>query len=119
MLAAGARAVVATGMPPLGCAPYQLALFPGAPGDYDRVTGCNTRLNGIAELHNRELRRTLDEIRRAHPGRSFLYGDIYSPIVSAVTSPARYGTETPHPLQLIHRHCDKTHEYLSIGLSQA
>ncbi|CAN6318582.1 unnamed protein product [Urochloa humidicola] len=91
VVAAGARAVVATGMSPLGCAPYQLALFPGAPGDYDPVTGCNTRLNGLAEMHNRELRRTLDELRRAYPGRTFLYGDIYSPIVNAVASPAEYG----------------------------
>ncbi|XP_039784469.1 GDSL esterase/lipase At2g27360-like isoform X1 [Panicum virgatum] len=87
-LAAGARTVVATGMPPLGCAPYMLALFPG---DYDRVTGCDTRLNALAELHNGELKRTLDELRRAHPGRSLLYGDVYCTIRAAVTSPAKFG----------------------------
>ncbi|KAF8723314.1 hypothetical protein HU200_021835 [Digitaria exilis] len=83
--------VVVTGMAPLGCAPYFLALFPGAPGDYDRVTGCNTRLNGLAELHNRELKRTLGELSRIHPRRSFVYGDVYRPIASAVASPAAYG----------------------------
>lgn len=101
MIAAGARTVVVTGMAPLGCAPYLLALFPGAPGDYDRVTGCNTRLNGLAKLHNHELKRTLDELWRAHPGRSFLYGDVYRPIASAVASPAQYGTQiTAHPLSM-------------------
>jgi len=89
-------------MPPLGCAPYMLALFPGAPGDYDRVTGCDTRLNALAELHNGELKRTLDELRRAHPGRSLLYGDVYCTIRAAVTSPAKFGTQiTQTPLQLI------------------
>ena len=78
-------------MPPLGCAPYMLALFPGAPGDYDRVTGCDTRLNALAEL-----KRTLDELRRAHPGRSLLYGDVYCTIRAAVTSPAKFGTHRPH-----------------------
>nr|CAB3494808.1 unnamed protein product [Digitaria exilis] len=91
MIAGGARTVVVTGMAPLGCAPYFLALFPGAPGDYDRVTGCNTRLNGLAELHNRELKRTLGELSRIHPRRSFVYGDVYRPIASAVASPAAYG----------------------------
>ncbi|KAG2538245.1 hypothetical protein PVAP13_9NG406028 [Panicum virgatum] len=90
-LAAGARTVVATGMPPLGCAPYMLATFPGAPGDYERVTGCNTRLNGLAELHNGELKRTLDELRRAHPRKSLFYGDIYHPVIAAVASPAKFG----------------------------
>nr|CAB3499736.1 unnamed protein product [Digitaria exilis] len=91
MIAAGARTVVVTGMVPLGCAPYFLALFPGAPGDYDRVNGCNKRLNGLAELHNCELKRTLGELSRIHPGRSFVYGEVYRPIASAVASPAAYG----------------------------
>ena len=87
---------MATGMPPLGCAPYMLATFPGSPGDYERVTSCNTRLNGLAELHNGELKRTLDELRRAHPRKSLFYGDSYHPVIAAVASPAKFGTHRSH-----------------------
>ncbi|KAF8720609.1 hypothetical protein HU200_023679 [Digitaria exilis] len=92
MVAAGARTVVVTGMLPIGCEPLLLAAFPdNPPGGYDPASGCITGLNELAERHNRALRRMLGELRRAHPGRSFLYADAYRPIVNAVTSPARYG----------------------------
>ncbi|KAL6883405.1 hypothetical protein ACP4OV_010819 [Aristida adscensionis] len=87
MIAAGARTVVATSMTPLGCAPYLLTMFPG---DRD-AAGCNTRLNGLAELHNRALNQTLAELRRAHPGSSPLYADVYGTLAAAVASPAEYG----------------------------
>lgn len=96
-------------MPALGCAPYMLALFPGAPGDYDRESGCDTRLNGLAELHNGELKRTLDDLRRAHPGRSLLYGDVYHPVAAAATSPAKFGTHRSYLLQLIRSADIRTH----------
>nr|CAB3494811.1 unnamed protein product [Digitaria exilis] len=92
MVAAGARAVVVTGMLPIGCEPLLLAAFPdNPPGGYDPESGCITRLNELAQRHNRALRRMLGELRRAHPGRSVLYADAYRPIVNAVASPARYG----------------------------
>ncbi|CAN6299539.1 unnamed protein product [Urochloa humidicola] len=91
MIAAGARTLVVTGMLPIGCEPQQLALFPGGPGDYDPTTGCIKRFNIVAELHNLALNAMLGELRLAHPGRSLLYADIYSPVVRAVASPAAYG----------------------------
>uniref|UniRef100_A0A0E0BA19 GDSL esterase/lipase n=1 Tax=Oryza glumipatula TaxID=40148 RepID=A0A0E0BA19_9ORYZ len=69
VIAAGARTMVVAGMIPIGCEPEMLALFPGGAGNYyDPASGCITRFNGLAELHNRELQRALHEIRRAHPG---------------------------------------------------
>ncbi|CAN6293682.1 unnamed protein product [Urochloa humidicola] len=91
MVSAGARTVVVTGMLPLGCEPQLLSLFPFPGGDYDPATGCIARFNELAELHNRALERMLGELRRAHPGRLFLYIDIYRPVIRAVESPASYG----------------------------
>ncbi|CAN6311258.1 unnamed protein product [Urochloa humidicola] len=91
MVSAGARTVVVTGMLPLGCEPQLLALFPFPSGDYDPATGCIARFNELAELHNRKLERMLGELRRSHPGRLFLYIDIYRPVIRAVESPASYG----------------------------
>ncbi|TVU30939.1 hypothetical protein EJB05_22595, partial [Eragrostis curvula] len=91
VIAAGARTVVVTGMIPLGCEPELLALFPGSVGDYDRASGCITRFNDLAELHNSALNRMLRKLDRAYPGVSVLYADIYHPIADAVASPAKYG----------------------------
>ncbi|GJM84483.1 hypothetical protein PR202_ga00157 [Eleusine coracana subsp. coracana] len=91
VIAAGARTVVVTGMLPLGCEPQLLALFPGGADDYDPASGCITRFNEVAELHNRELNLMLRNLGRARPGVSVLYADIYRPIADAVASPAKYG----------------------------
>ena len=67
VIAARARSMVVTGMLPLGCEPELLALFPGDDeDDYDRVSGCITLFNELAELHNRALNGMLRKIGRAH-----------------------------------------------------
>ncbi|CAM0879904.1 unnamed protein product [Alopecurus aequalis] len=91
VIAAGARSIVVTGMLPLGCEPELLALFPGDEDDYDRVSGCITLFNELAELHNRALNSMLRKVRRAHPGATILYADIYRPISNLVASPGKYG----------------------------
>ncbi|CAN6299536.1 unnamed protein product [Urochloa humidicola] len=93
VITAGAGTVVVPGMIPLGCEPQQLALYNGTTGAgvYDRDSGCLARLNGLAELHNRELRRMLAGVRRAHPGTSIVYADLYGAVTDLVVSPARYG----------------------------
>uniref|UniRef100_A0A0D3HD97 GDSL esterase/lipase n=1 Tax=Oryza barthii TaxID=65489 RepID=A0A0D3HD97_9ORYZ len=93
VIAAGARTVVVAGMIPIGCEPEMLALFPGGAGNYyDPASGCITRFNDLAELHNRELQRALHELRRAHPGATAVrYADLYGPVAAAVASPKEYG----------------------------
>ncbi|CAN6324065.1 unnamed protein product [Urochloa humidicola] len=95
VIAAGARTVVVPGMIPLGCEPQLLAQYKGiaGAGDYDPNSGCLTRLNGLAELHNRELRRMVTGLRRAaHPGgTSIIYADLYRAVTDLVVSPAKYG----------------------------
>ena len=98
--------MVVTGMLPLGCEPELLALFPGDAGDYDRVSGCIMRFNELAELHNRALNSMLRKVRRAHPGTTILYADIYRPISNLVASPGKYGAYTSNirtPSSSVHR----------------
>lgn len=92
VIAAGARTVVVTGMIPLGCEPELLAMFPGGAGDYyDRASGCITRFNELAELHNDALILMLRKLGHVYPDVSVLYADIYYPIAEAVASPTKYG----------------------------
>ncbi|PVH32025.1 hypothetical protein PAHAL_9G294400 [Panicum hallii] len=91
VIAAGARTVVVPGMIPLGCEPQLLAHYKGGAGagEYDPESGCLTRLNDLAELHNRELRRMLSGLRRAHPGTAVVYADLYRAVTDLVVSPAK------------------------------
>ncbi|KAF0892752.1 hypothetical protein E2562_017715 [Oryza meyeriana var. granulata] len=95
VIAAGATTVVVPGMIPLGCEPQLLALYQGGggddAGDYDPKSGCMTRLNDLAEHHNRALNHALAELRRAHPGVSLVYAELYRAVTDIVVSPGRYG----------------------------
>ncbi|CAL4924783.1 unnamed protein product [Urochloa decumbens] len=94
VIAAGARTVLVPGAIPFGCEPELLTIYRGrvdAAGGYDPESGCITWLNDLAELHNRELRRVLAGLRRAHPGTSIVYADLYRAVTDLVVSPARYG----------------------------
>ncbi|OEL17119.1 GDSL esterase/lipase, partial [Dichanthelium oligosanthes] len=93
VIAAGATTVVVPGMIPLGCEPQLLAQYKGSvdAGGYDPESGCITRLNDLAELHNRELRRMLSGLRRAHPSTAVVYADLYRAVTDLIVSPAKYG----------------------------
>ncbi|VAH02813.1 unnamed protein product [Triticum turgidum subsp. durum] len=89
VLAAGARTVLIPGMIPLGCDPHLLALYQS--GDHDPASGCIKSLNDLAELHNRALNGMLGELRRAHPGTTILYADLYGAVADLIASPRKYG----------------------------
>jgi hypothetical protein len=80
-------------MIPLGCEPQLLTLYKGSvdAAGYDPQSGCITRLNGLAELHNRELRRVLGGLRRAHPGTAIVYADLYRAVTDIIVSPRECG----------------------------
>lgn len=107
MISAGAGTVVVPGMIPLGCEPQLLTLYRGSvdAAGYDPESGCITRLNGLAQLHNRELRRMLAGLRRAHPGTAIVYADLYRAVTDIVVSPRAYGaharTQPPHTVLTI------------------
>ncbi|XP_062205830.1 GDSL esterase/lipase At1g28590-like [Phragmites australis] len=93
VIAAGAATVVIPGMIPLGCEPQLLALYQGSVDaeGYDPDSGCITRLNDLAELHNRGLRRMISGLRRANPGTAIVYADLYRAVTDIIVSPGKYG----------------------------
>ncbi|KQK15391.1 GDSL esterase/lipase At1g28600 [Brachypodium distachyon] len=94
VISAGAKTVVVRGMIPLGCQPQMLALFENTAGaEYNGKTGCLTRLNELARIHNRKLFRMVLELRLANLGRGvdIFYADQYGPVDSIVRTPRRYG----------------------------
>uniref|UniRef100_A0A804PBU3 GDSL esterase/lipase n=2 Tax=Zea mays TaxID=4577 RepID=A0A804PBU3_MAIZE len=107
VISAGAGTVVVPGMIPLGCEPQLLTLYRGSvdAAGYDPESGCITRLNDLAQLHNRELRRMLAGLRRAHPGTAIVYADLYRAVTDIVVSPRAYGaharTQPPHTVLTI------------------
>ncbi|XP_062200489.1 GDSL esterase/lipase At1g28600-like [Phragmites australis] len=92
-IAAGVGTVVVQGMIPLGCEPQLLALYQGVidAGGYDPESGCLTRLNGLAELHNHAVNRMLISLRRTHPGTAIVYADLYRAVTDLIVSPLKYG----------------------------
>ncbi|KAJ1282001.1 hypothetical protein BS78_03G016500 [Paspalum vaginatum] len=88
----GAKAVVVSGIPPLGCAPGNLALFANQTGgEHEPATGCLKELNLLSKDHNQQLRRALARLDARHPDARIAYADFYTPIVDFLTSPDRYG----------------------------
>lgn len=89
---AGGKTVVVSGIPPLGCAPANLALLANQTGaELEPRTGCLKDLNLLSKNHNRQLRRALTRLRARHPGVRLIYADFYAPIVDFATCPVRYG----------------------------
>ncbi|KAF8663353.1 hypothetical protein HU200_055969 [Digitaria exilis] len=63
----GAKTVVVPGIPPIGCAPSNLALFPNAdPASYDPQTGCLKQLNDLAIYHNSLLQEAIKNVQTKH-----------------------------------------------------
>ncbi|KAL6657510.1 hypothetical protein ACP70R_005290 [Stipagrostis hirtigluma subsp. patula] len=87
----GAKTLLVPGIYPLGCVPRHLFLYRRSKaGDYD-AAGCLRWLNGLAADHNALLKAELAELRRAHPGVSIVYVDLYGEVLGVIASPARHG----------------------------
>jgi phospholipase/lecithinase/hemolysin len=88
----GAKTIVVSGVPPMGCAPGSLVLLAGPnKSDYEPDTGCLKNPNLLSKDHNSQLRQALTRLSGKHPGARITYADFYSPIIGFVASPGRYG----------------------------
>ncbi|KAG8045687.1 hypothetical protein GUJ93_ZPchr0008g13331 [Zizania palustris] len=90
----GAKVVVVPGMPPLGCTPPNLAMFPSTdPSGYEPDTGCLKNFNEIAVHHNTLLQDALHGVRRRNQraGVRIIYADFFTPVLRIVRSPATFG----------------------------
>ena len=88
----GARTVVVPGIPPMGCSPPNLAMFPSADrADYDPRTGCLKSFNDLAVYHNSLLQEAVRDVEAKHGDVRVIYADFYTPVIDIVESPAKLG----------------------------
>lgn len=83
----GARRIVALGAPPIGCVPSQRTLG----GGIER--NCVTIYNEAAKMLNSKLSMEFKRLNSTLPGSSFIYVDIYAPILDIILRPKAYGFE--------------------------
>jgi len=88
----GARTVVVPGIPPMGCSPPNLAMFPSAdPADYDPRTGCLKSFNDLAVYHNSLVQAAVSKVQTKHRNVRVIYADFFTPVIDIVESPAKLG----------------------------
>nr|CAB3471752.1 unnamed protein product [Digitaria exilis] len=88
----GAKTVVVPGIPPMGCAPSNLGLFPNAdPASYDPQTGCLKQLNDLAIYHNSLLQEAIKNVHTKHKDVKVIYVDFFTPIIDIIVSPKKLG----------------------------
>ncbi|PWA71971.1 SGNH hydrolase-type esterase domain-containing protein [Artemisia annua] len=83
----GARKIVVTNIPPMGCCPYLRDLYPSPDQE------CAAFPNNLAQLFNRRLRRLLIELTRKLKGSTFVYADVYNIVQDIVKNYKSHGFE--------------------------
>eukprot|EP00253_Pinus_taeda_P002585 PITA_02585 len=85
----GARRILITGIPPLGCLPIERTVR----NLYKKEQSCLEDLNQNAAGYNIKIQKMLDLSRPKLTGLKIVYADIYSPLINMVQNPAKYGFE--------------------------
>ncbi|KAJ0789433.1 putative triacylglycerol lipase [Helianthus annuus] len=83
----GARKIVVTNIPPIGCCPYER--------DHNPFSGraCVASPNILAQQYNHQLKQTLIELTTALKGSTFIYADVYGMVDDIVRNYKSYGFE--------------------------
>ncbi|GJN38106.1 hypothetical protein PR202_gb27118 [Eleusine coracana subsp. coracana] len=88
----GAKTVVVPGIPPMGCDPPNLAMFPSDdPDDYDARTGCLKDLNDLSVYHNSLLQEAVKNVQKKYPNVRLIYADFFTPVMDIIESPDKFG----------------------------
>ncbi|XP_006651412.3 GDSL esterase/lipase At1g31550-like [Oryza brachyantha] len=86
----GAKTMLVPGIPPMGCIPRFLNLFPSKnPNDYDKL-GCLKWLNNFSQYHNHALNQMLHGIHR-DTKVTLIYLDYYEAMLKIIRSPQHNG----------------------------
>ncbi|CAN1180178.1 GDSL esterase/lipase At1g06990 [Linum perenne] len=80
----GARRMIVTGLPPIGCLPIQRA-------SRNSQKSCVKRQNSDSQSYNKNLKNLLPTLQAQLPRSNLIYGDIYRPFVDMIKSPRKYG----------------------------
>ncbi|KAL1822894.1 hypothetical protein ACET3Z_009672 [Daucus carota] len=83
----GARRIVVSSAPPLGCLPVSRTLA----GGLNRM--CVDKFNQAAQLYNAKLSPKLDTLSNTLPQSKVVYIDIYNPLLNLIQNPQNYGFE--------------------------
>ncbi|KAI3821800.1 hypothetical protein L1987_09373 [Smallanthus sonchifolius] len=80
----GARKIVVTDIPPIGCCPYQR--------DHNPFSGraCVAFPNDLAQQYNQQLKQMLIELTKTLKGMTFVYVDVYRMIEDVVKNYESY-----------------------------
>ncbi|XP_051223763.1 GDSL esterase/lipase At5g45910-like [Lolium perenne] len=88
----GAKSFLVPGTIPSGCVPQILHyLAKDDPAEYNSTTGCLNVYNKLGMDHNQLLQEALEKLRDRYPGVTIIYGDLFSPMMEMVESPAKFG----------------------------
>lgn len=82
----GARKIVVTNVPPIGCCPYERDLRPFS------GHACAAFPNHLAQQYNTQLKRTLVELTTKLKGSTFVYVDVYHMLDDIVQNYTTYGS---------------------------
>lgn len=79
-------------LPPLGCLPALLTLYPKKDSSQYDTYGCLDTLNKISKTHNILLDSRVADLRTNYTNATFYVADYYNVYRDVLKSPADYGT---------------------------
>ncbi len=87
--------ILVVNLPPLGCTPALLTLYPGSADAYNSY-GCLTELNKITSYHNKLLGEKVVALRKKYPQVTIYYGDVHGVYTDILKDPLKY-SKSSHP----------------------
>ncbi|MED6221220.1 hypothetical protein PIB30_052462 [Stylosanthes scabra] len=89
----GARRIIVTGLPPMGCLPLMVTINSMLPGPNWLKRLCNPKQNQECQAYNTKLHSKAHSLESTLKGSKIAFFDIYSPLLDMVQSPLKYGFE--------------------------
>ncbi|CAL0317763.1 unnamed protein product [Lupinus luteus] len=81
----GCRNFAVTGLPPIGCLPFQITL------KFEKDRKCVEDENLDAKVYNQKLAKRLLGIQAMFTGSRVVYTEIYDPLIDIINRPEKYG----------------------------
>ncbi|KAG0575663.1 hypothetical protein KC19_5G021500 [Ceratodon purpureus] len=91
IFAFGARTFMIVNLPPLGCLPALLTLYPEVDSARYDTYGCLDVFNNISKTHNALLLSRVEDLRSTYTNATFYLADYYNVYRDVLKSPADYG----------------------------
>ncbi|KAJ4979379.1 hypothetical protein NE237_010159 [Protea cynaroides] len=89
----GARKLIITGLPPIGCLPVQATVGSITPGPDMLERICEDQQNEDAQAYNIKLQGYIKRWQEKLSGSKIVYADIYNPLMDMIQNPSKYGSQ--------------------------